>query len=164
MPRKKKEPPKTMGRPKLEAPPDETVAKLETAFQNGFNVQEACWVSEIVKDTYYRWLKTFPDFNGRMERAQGFATMKAKQVVVTAINNGDAKQSSWWLERKARNEFATKNHTEDDGETSDLDDARQEIIKLVKELKGGNTPAKKRSRKKVNKKVLQDRGEASGGD
>ena len=55
-----------------------------------------------------------------MRLAEDWSTFKARQVILQAINNGDIKAAQWWLERKARFEFApnlictgkAKQHTE----------------------------------------------------
>jgi hypothetical protein len=43
-----------------------------------------------------------------MRLAEDWSTFKARQVILQAINNGDIKAAQWWLERKARFEFAPK--------------------------------------------------------
>jgi len=38
--------------------------------------------------------------------AEDWSTFRARQVILQAINNGDIKAAQWWLERKAKFEFA----------------------------------------------------------
>jgi hypothetical protein len=38
--------------------------------------------------------------------------LKAKQNIISGINSGDKTDSKWWLERKAKDEFSTKQETE----------------------------------------------------
>jgi len=83
-----------------------TVQKLEAALRDGFSVEMACHVSDISRSTYYAHLESNPDFSHKMELAQDWTTQRAKQVVARAIDNNDLKAAQWWLERRARAEFA----------------------------------------------------------
>jgi hypothetical protein len=83
-----------------------TVLKLEQALKDGFSVEMACYVSVISRSTYYAHLKVDVDFMDKMELAQTWATERAKQVVVQAIDKGNLKAAQWWLERKLRSDFS----------------------------------------------------------
>jgi hypothetical protein len=83
-----------------------TVRKLEQALKEGFSVEMACNVSGISRSTYYSHLQMDMDFMDKMELAQSWATERAKQVVVQAIDKGNLKAAQWWLERKLRAEFS----------------------------------------------------------
>ena len=96
--------PKPTGRPTVIT--KATVQKLEAAFRDGFSVAMACHVSGISRSTYYDHLNQDQDFSDKMELAQEWPTQRAKQVIIQAIDKGDLKASQWWLERKARAEFA----------------------------------------------------------
>lgn len=98
------------GRPTIRT--KEIVRKLETALQNGFTIDKACEVSGIGRRTYYDWLKQDEEFTAQMERAKNWAVERARQVVVTAIQNGDSGVARWYLERKASDEFGNKNKLE----------------------------------------------------
>lgn len=80
---------------------DETiVGKLEAAFQNGFNITEACQYAEIDRTTYYDWLAQDDIFSYRMSVAQSAPTRAAKALVISAIQKGDANLAFRWLERR----------------------------------------------------------------
>lgn len=83
-----------------------TVQKLEAALRDGFSVGMACHVSGVGRSTYYQHLQSDPEFADKMELAQDWTTQRAKQVVAQAIDKGDLKMATWWLERRARAEFA----------------------------------------------------------
>jgi arylamine N-acetyltransferase len=83
-----------------------TVQKLEQALKDGFSVARACSLSGISRSTYYAHLQTDTDFMDKMELSQAWATERAKQVVIQAIDKGDLKAAQWWLERKSRSEFS----------------------------------------------------------
>ena len=40
--------------------------------------------------------------------AEDWSTFRARQVILQAINDDDIKVAQWWLERKAKFEFASK--------------------------------------------------------
>lgn len=84
-----------------------TVQKLEQSLHDGFCIERACQLSGISRSTFYSHLAADPDFSDRIALAQSWATERANQVVIKAIGQGDLKAAQWWLERKARNEFAT---------------------------------------------------------
>ena len=68
------------GRPSSVTP--ETLAKLEQAFSLGCSDLEACIYADVV--------------------------LKARTVVAEALKNKDENTAKWYLERKARDEFAAK--------------------------------------------------------
>lgn len=85
------------------------VGKLETSLQNGFTIIGACELAGISADAYYERRKSDRDFADKMDRAKKWAEEKARQNIVQAISVGDLKTSRWYLERKARKEFSTRN-------------------------------------------------------
>ena len=94
---------KKTGRPSVITP--STVSKLEQALRDGFSVEMACYVSDISRSTYYARLQADDEFSDKMARSQAWATERAKQVIIQAINAGDIKACQWWLERRSRAEF-----------------------------------------------------------
>ncbi len=86
---------------------DSVVQKLEKAFRDGFSIEMACYVSGISRSAYYDHIKRDVSFSNKMELAQDWATQRAKQVVIQAIDAGNLKAAQWWLERKERAVFAT---------------------------------------------------------
>ncbi len=86
----------------------EVVSILVTNFQNGQTVSKACDSANISRDTYYEWIKEDKGLSDIMEKARNWTLDKARQVVTNAISKGDTTTSKWYLERKARKEFATR--------------------------------------------------------
>ena len=89
----------------------QVVAKLVTAFQNGLSKKQAIRYAGISKDAYYDGVKKDKDFADKMSEAQWRPNMRAREVIVQAINNGDTKSAQWWLERKEKNEFTLRRET-----------------------------------------------------
>ena len=95
---------KKMGRPTVIT--DEVVQKLSMALCSGYSVTAACYFAGVSRDTYYSYLVQDRDFSDKMVLSEEFSTYKARVVILQAIDKGDVKAAQWWLERKARLEFA----------------------------------------------------------
>ena len=93
-----------MGRPTVIT--DDVIQKLSMALCSGYSVTAACYFAGINRDTYYSYLAKDRDFSDKMVLSEEFSTYKARVTVLRAIDNGDVKAATWWLERKARLEFA----------------------------------------------------------
>lgn len=76
------------------------VNKLVAAFNNAFNITEACEYSGISRETYYNWLENQEGFSDKMSEAQSAPNRKAKEVVITAMNEGDVNTAKWYLDRR----------------------------------------------------------------
>jgi ACT domain-containing protein len=87
---------------------DAIVGKLEYGFMKGLNVTECCHYADISRTAFYDYLEKNPEFADRIEELKSSPSTKAKLNVVEAIENGDTDLSKWWLERKNRDEFSTK--------------------------------------------------------
>jgi len=94
------------GRPSKFTPA--VVTKLVAAFNMGYNDTEAAAYASISRKTFYDYICDKPDFRNKINRAKIEPTIKAKEVVVNALNAGDLGAAKWWLERKSANEFSTK--------------------------------------------------------
>lgn len=95
-----------VGRPTVMT--EEVIQKLEYAFMRGLTDTEACLYAEIGTSTLYNYCNENPQFMERKEALKQHPTAKARLNVTEAIENGNEELSKWWLERKAKNEFSTK--------------------------------------------------------
>ena len=118
---------------------DEVVQKLEQALQNGFTIGKACELSGISTSTYYNYIEADERFLVKMTNAQNFALETARQNIVKAIvKDKDIQTSRWYLERKAKSEFSTRNElTGADG--MDFKPIVVEIIDVAGKDKDTNT-------------------------
>jgi hypothetical protein len=64
------------------------------------------YVSGIARSTFYSHSHSDTEFMDKIALARVYATERAKQVVIQAIDKGDIKAAQWWLERKLRAEFS----------------------------------------------------------
>ena len=104
----------SVGRPTVMT--EEVLQKLEFAFMRGLTDVEACLYADIATSTLYNYGKENPEFLERKEELKKHPTAQAKLNVYEAIENKDVDVSKWYLERKAKDEFSTKQTI--DGELS----------------------------------------------
>ena len=95
-----------MGRPTVMT--EAIVGKLEYGFMKGLNVTECCHYADISRTAFYDYLDKNPDFSNRIEELRSYTSAKAKLNITEAIEEGDRDLSKWWLERRNRDEFSTK--------------------------------------------------------
>ncbi len=98
------------------------IQKLEDAFMRGMTDREACIYANIATSTLYNYCNENPDFSERKETLKQNPTLKARLNVVEAIEQGNVGLSLWWLERKARDEFSTKQTIDADIAVKRLED------------------------------------------
>ena len=86
---------------------DDTVRKLEEAFALGASVEEACYFSQISRDTYYRWVKENPELSDRFKLLQQRPIFLARKTLVEGITKSP-ELALKYLERKKKDEFSVK--------------------------------------------------------
>lgn len=84
------------------------VRKLDEAFMQGMSDREACLYCGIAYSTFTSWLENNPDYRIKKELLKDQPKMKAKHNISKSINNGDINTSKWYLERRSKEEFGTK--------------------------------------------------------
>jgi hypothetical protein len=98
------------GRPTIMT--DSTLAKLKEGFAQGFSVRNACIWADIGQDTYYDYCKKFPEFSDQCKTLQQKPLIKSILVINKALNEGDVSTAKWYAERKAKDEFSTRQETD----------------------------------------------------
>lgn len=86
----------------------EKIEKLEEAFIRGLTDTEACLYSDIAPSTLYEYCEKNPGFSERKEQLKQNIRMRAKLNIAKEINAGDKLLSTWYLERKAKDEFSQR--------------------------------------------------------
>lgn len=97
------------GRPTKLTP--ETISKLESAFSLGCGDIEACLYADISKTALYNYQQRHPEFVDRKEKLKESLILKSRTVVAEKLNNNDIDTAKWYLERKKKDEFSTKQET-----------------------------------------------------
>jgi hypothetical protein len=75
---------------------------------DGATNAEACRLANISEDSFYRKYKSDQGFADKMDTAKNETIFKAKKVLKRAIDSGDKQVAGWYLERKAKVEFAPR--------------------------------------------------------
>lgn len=86
----------------------QVLEKLEQAFMRDMTDAEACLYAGIGVRTLYDYQKDNPEFSQRKELLKNHVAMKAKTLVADAIETGMLTTAQWWLERRRKDEFATR--------------------------------------------------------
>ena len=86
----------------------EIVGKLEAAWSRGASDKLACSFAGINPDTLYEYLKRFPKYTERRDQLKSNLVMKALDNVQNGLIKGDLDLSRWYLERRCRDEFSTR--------------------------------------------------------
>lgn len=109
-----------VGRPTVMT--EEVLQKLEYAFMRGLTDVEACLYADIATSTLYNYCKENPEFLERKEELKQHPTAKARLNITEAIENGNEDISKWWLERKVKDEFSTKQTIDGEVKVKRLED------------------------------------------
>ena len=117
-----------VGRPTVMTP--ENIAKLEQAFSLGATDVEACFYAGIGKTTLYEYQEKHPEFAERKAAFKEKLDLKARQVVASAMEDGDKQTAQWYLERKKKDEFSIK--TVNDIQPLGKDGLPTDLIKEVR--------------------------------
>ena len=94
----------------------EVVTKLETAFSRDCSDTEACIFAGISRMTLHRYQEDNPEFCDRKALLKDTLVLKARTNIAERIEKGDLETSKWYIERKKRGEFSTRQEvTGEDG-------------------------------------------------
>lgn len=114
---------------------ESTLQKLNEAFAIGASDKEACFYADVSPAALYNYQEKHPEFVERKEALKERPVLLARQTVLKSMES-DPATARWYLERKSRQEFATRTEVEQSGELNlklkDLEDnqldARLEAI------------------------------------
>jgi hypothetical protein len=113
----------------------ETVKKLEEVFAIDGTVEEACFYAEISKQTYYNWIKEFPEMAERFDALRQRPFLKARQTIVKALD--DPNHAFKYLERKKKKEFGVNMDITSEGEKIAMEikiEDKEKIDKAISNL------------------------------
>lgn len=113
----------------------ETLIKLEEAFAIDASVPEACMFAGISQNCYYEWIKDNPKLGERFAELRQKPVLKARNVIVKNLENPEV--SKWYLERKAKGEFAQRSEVTGAGGVSLVltPEEKEEIAKVFPNAK-----------------------------
>ncbi len=92
---------------------DEVVKLLEPYFKLGMSKRKSCSLIGIPHSTLENWLADDELLRTKITAWQNEVSVEANKIIVRdIIDRKDAITAKWWLERKERDEFATKQSLE----------------------------------------------------
>ena len=94
------------GRPTVMTEP--VLQKLEQAFSLDCSDEEACLHAGISPSTLYNYQNEHKEFLERKNLLKKTLVLKARTVIAEALNKNDRCTASWYLERKMKSEFSTR--------------------------------------------------------
>lgn len=86
----------------------EKIKELEWYFAKSFTDEEACLMADISRQTLNAYCQENERWREKKELLKRKPSLTAKINVVDEIIWRDINSSKWWLERKEKNEFSTK--------------------------------------------------------
>lgn len=86
----------------------EVLQLLRQAFGIGCTVKEACIYAGIGETTYYEWREADQKLAAELDKIRQYPVLKAKKVIIDAIELGDVNTVKWYLERKKKDEFSVR--------------------------------------------------------
>ena len=92
---------------------DITVKKLEEAFSMDCSVEEACFLANISKQTYYNWINSFPDMKERFDVLRQYPILKARKAAIEKLDES-YQNAMDYLSRKRKAEFSQKTESSSD--------------------------------------------------
>lgn len=111
---------------------DEILQSLKPYFMLGYNRTRACTLALFNPTTLSNWEAADATITVQINAWIEYANHKARSNVVESIEKGDKDLSKWWLERKDRNDFATRQEsTGNDGNPIEIN--TKDITDPVKE-------------------------------
>lgn len=102
---------KDTGRPTVFG--ESELQKLETAFSLDCTDEEACIFAGVAPSSLYNYQNAHPDFLERKRLLKQKLVLKARTVIANRLNTEDADTAKWYLERKKKDEFSTKQEVAD---------------------------------------------------
>lgn len=126
---------------------EEVVRKLEYAFAYDCTVEEACLYAGISRNTYYEFLKQYPDFQDRTSELRLVPVLMARmRVIMEAERNAD--MALKYLERRRKAEFSTRTEVAHSGDIPNRHEISPKTLALINAAFGNF--AKKRAEKITN--------------
>ena len=119
-----------LGRPtKINA---DVINKMEQAFSLDASIDEMCLFAGITPQTYYNFIKKWPDLLERFTALRNRPVLKARNTVVGAL--GEPIHAFKYLEKKRRAEFGEKIAVEHSGKVENEIGVTSEVKEIIDEF------------------------------
>lgn len=80
--------------------------KIEQAAAMDCTMEEIAFFAGLSKQTLYNWMSSDPEFKERLDALRNEPILKARATITGALGKEDT--AKWYLERKAKKEFAQR--------------------------------------------------------
>lgn len=97
----------------------------------GFSDSEACAYTELCPASLYNYQKEHPEFLEQKELWKQNPILKAKKIIIDDLDNGEIDTARWYLERKCKDEFSTKQEVDNHVDISQV--PTEELLRLAEE-------------------------------
>lgn len=119
---------------------DATVGLIIAALQRGLSVTDACVSGGINTDTYYEWIKKYPEFSDKIEHAKGRLVRQSRLIVSEAIEKDKDRSMAKWVLEKKDPEFNPKQQVELGGSVG-VEAKDDKLFEYLEEMKAIATNA-----------------------
>jgi hypothetical protein len=110
----------------------EVIRKLEYVFGIGGSDREACFFAGISETALYEYQNKNPKFAEHKEALKENPILKARETIFKNLKNPQT--AAWYLERKRKDEFSTRQEVEHNINT-ELDEMREDLNSAIKYVK-----------------------------
>jgi len=86
----------------------EVLRKLDECFLNDLSDRQACYIVDINPESLYAYQREHPKYTERKATLKEMTIANAKKNIAQAIKEEDKDMSKWYVERKLKSEFSTK--------------------------------------------------------
>ena len=84
----------------------ENRVKLEQAAAIDATVEEMAYYCDVSRQTVYNWMEADKELFDKIERLRAKPVLTARQTIAKSLD--DPNQAKWYLEKKMKNEFASR--------------------------------------------------------
>jgi hypothetical protein len=99
---------KQQGKPYTKEQREEIIESLRPYLTLGYDLKNACVLAQVTYETVWEWVNKDTALLIKIKAWQNLVNAKARQNVAQKINDGDTLESKWWLARREKNEFSTR--------------------------------------------------------
>lgn len=103
----------SQGKEYTEEEREEIIQSIKPYLELGYSINRACIIAGIPYQTVHNWVNQKETLGIRIKAWQNAVNAEARKILVNQIKNEKDKEiSKWWLERREKNDFSTKQEQE----------------------------------------------------
>jgi|AntAceMinimDraft_4_1070372.scaffolds.fasta_scaffold41292_3 hypothetical protein len=98
----------------------DVLLKLDECFLADLSDEQACYIAGISTTPFYEYQDRTEGYKERKHTLKNMTTAKAKINIAKEINDADKEISKWYLERKLKSEFSTRQEVDNSGTVTNI--------------------------------------------